>query len=267
MSTPLKVDQKLKSLCGMQRSALEGCESSMKVFQAHSKRPYFKKIDLLFDRLKQDLVKTDKAVININSHGVAWAIKDFMFVFNRIISGWVIIRDYFYSQSEGMQCVKESIDPNFYQDFLEWQEATNKFTKSLMKSYENLNARDQRNGNRKSTPSGSDSSNSSPSVSASSSNSGARKKLFGSLIAENSEEAQEHAHLRGDYLKSALYKPIPSLIPDSPGTPNSTHDYESFTLLFNDLLGDNAFIERTGKPIPLYKRQGAESTPSDVWIC
>ena len=99
MRTPSKVDQNYKSLCEMQKIALEGCESATKIFYAHSKRPYFKKIDLLCDRLKQDLVCTDKAVVNINSHGVAWAIKDCIFVLSRIIGGWVILRDYFYSKS------------------------------------------------------------------------------------------------------------------------------------------------------------------------
>lgn len=271
MKTPSKVDPKFKSLCDMQSLALEGCELASKIYQYHSKRPYFKKIDLLCDRLKQDLTCTDKAVVNINSHGVAWAIKDFIFVFNRIVNGWVIMRDYFYSQSDGMACVKEGIDPNFYQDFLEWQEATRKLSKSLIASFENLHARDQRNGNRQSS-SGYDSKNiSSPSSGGSgtcSQKSTARKKLFGSLIVENSEEAQ----LRGGYLKSAQYKPLASTTSsptddstslDSTDLPDSTHDFESFRFMFNELLGDNAFIERTGHPSPLYKRFAAESTPSD----
>lgn len=115
------MDPKTKSLCDLQSLSIYGCESAARIFQAHSKRPYFKKIDLLCNRLKQDLSNTNKAVININSHGVAWAIKDFIFVFNRIINAWVIMRDYFYSNSEGMQCVRDSIDPNFAQDFLIWQ--------------------------------------------------------------------------------------------------------------------------------------------------
>ena len=170
-----------------------------------------------------------------------------------------------------MQCVKESLDPDFHQDFLEWQEATIKLTKSLVNSFENLHSRDQRNGNRK-TSTGTDSSNCSPSTSASSSKSNVCKKLFGLSVAENSEQAQLHVNNSGGYLKSALYKPVSlseSTSSDSPPTPNSTfnstHDYESFKLLFNELLADNAFMERKENPIPLYKRgYGAETSPSDV---
>lgn len=253
--TPSKVDQKMTSLYDLQRTAIQGCDSAAKIFQQHSKRPYFKKIDLLCDRLKQDLGVTNKAVININSHGVAWAIKDFIFVFNRIISAWVIMRDYFYSTSEGMQCVKESIDPNLAQTFMDWQEVTSKMAKSLMNSYENLHYRDQRNGNRKSSK-GMDSNNSSP---AAKSCRDSFKNLFDPLIAENSEQAQ----LGGGYLKSAVYKPLSTPERSSPpDTPNSTHDYESFKLLFNELLPNNGFMERNNRPVPLYKRSCAESTPA-----
>lgn len=209
--------------------------------------------------MKQDLSITNKAVININSHGVAWAIKDFIFVFNRIINAWVIMRDYFYSNSEGMQCVKESIDPNFTQDFLIWQEATSKLAKSLVNSYENLNYRDQRNGNRKGSTK-SDSNTSSPACGAKQNND-PFQKLFDPLIAENSEQMQ----LSGNYLKSAVYKPLSSseesTPPDTPGS-IPDHSFESFKLLFSELLPENAFIERSGHPKPLYDRGAAESTPS-----
>jgi hypothetical protein len=257
--TPKKLDPKTKSLCELQRISIHGCESAARIFQTHSKRPYFKKIDLLCDRLKQDLSVTNKAVININSHGVAWAIKDFIFVFNRIINAWVIMRDYFYSNSEGMQCVKESIDSNFAQDFLIWQEATSKLAKSLVNSYENLHCRDQRNGNRK-TSTKSDSNVSSPAGSGKQNND-PFQRIFDPLIAENTEQLQ----LSGNYLKSAVYKPLSSSEgsspPDTPGS-NPDHSYESFKILFNEMLPNNAFVERSGNPKPLYKRGTAESTPS-----
>lgn len=264
METPSKADVKYESLNEMQRLALEGCDSAARIFLSHSKRPYFKKIDLLCDRLKQDLTTTDKAVVNINSHGVAWAIKDFIFVFNRIINGWVIMRDYFYSYSEGMQCVRELIDPNFYQDFLEWQVATSKLTKSLTQSFNNMHSRDQRNVNRR-TSSGTDSNSSSPSTSASSSKSNVCKNLFGPLIAENSEQAQLRVINSGGYLKSALYKPVSSDISFAPETAEATHELDSFKLLY-ELLGDSTVGERSGNPIPLYKRCGVETTPSDNWF-
>lgn len=166
------------------------------------------------------------------------------------------MRDYFYSTSDGMQCVKESIDPNLAEAFLEWQEATSKMAKSLMNSYENLHNRDQQNGNRKPTKR-SGSNNNSPASSFQKANDSFHN-IFDPLIAEDSEQAQTG----GGYLKSAVYKPLSASASSTPpDTPGSTHDYESFKLLFNEMLPDNGFMERQGHPIPLYQRSCAESTP------
>jgi hypothetical protein len=245
LQTPTKVDPKKKSLYELQRLSIHGCESAAKIYQAHSKRPYFKKIDLLCNRLKQDLSNTNKAVININSHGVAWAIKDFIFAFNRIISAWVIMRDYFYSASTGMQCVKDSLDKDFAQDFLIWQEATSKLVRSLVTSFENLHKRDQQNGKRKTAKCNS------PQVP----RSDPFQSIFDPLIAENSEELQ----LSGEYLTSAVYKPLSSSGDSTPpDTPESVpdHSFETFKLLCNEIAPENA--ERSGGLKPLYKREASQ---------
>lgn len=234
----------------MQAVAKKGNEICTRIYKNHSRRPYFKKIDLLCDRLKQDLSVTNKAVVNVNSHGIAWAIKDFIFVFNRIANAWVIVRDYFYSTSEGMNCVRDAIDPNLEQHFLEWQEATIKFTNCLMQSCENLNARDQRNGNRKNNNYAFFNSPSSANVHED------FQKLFDPVV-ENSENAQ----LAGGYLKSAVYKPLSSSEGSTPpDTPNTDRDFEAFKTLLGQLLPDETPNDRNGKT-PLYKR-GTESSQS-----
>lgn len=258
--TPTKSDSNTKSLYQLQHIALSGCESAQRLFQAHSKRPYFKKIDLLCDRLKQDLTVTDKAVININSHGIAWAIKDFIFVFNRIINAWIIMRDYFYSTSEGMSCVKESMDPSFHKEFLIWQEATTALTKSLITSFENLHHRDQRNGNRKVNANDSDLLNNARSSASKQKSSDNFQNIFDPLIAQNSEQAQ----LNGGYLKSAVYKPVSTSSEEStpPNTPGDySTDFDTFKVIFNDLM-PNSQLERSGNPKPLYNRCSAESSPA-----
>lgn len=248
--TPMRVDPNFTALCELQEIATSGCESAAKIYPSHSKRPYFKKIDLLCDRLRQDLRVTDKAVVNINSHGVAWAIKDFIFVFTRITSAWVIMRDYYYTKSEGMNCVKESIDPNLAKDFLEWQEATKNFCKSLQKSFENLQYRDQQNGNRRGQSSGSKqgSNESSPANGHKS-----FQRLFDPLVIENSERAQ----LEGGYLKSALYHPISSEA-SSQLTPSSSNEfvptYDSIETMLDDLMSDHSSPEQDRRVPPLYKR-------------
>lgn len=242
--TPMRIDPNFKALCELQEIATSGCESAAKIYPSHAKRPYFKKIDLLCDRLRQDLRVTDKAVVNINSHGVAWAIKDFIFVFTRITSAWVIMRDYYYTRSDGMKCVKESVDPNLSKDFLEWQEATKIFCKSLQRSFENLQNRDQQNGNRRGQSSGSQGSSETSHVNGHKS----FQRLFEPVVVENSEKVQ----LEGGYLKSALYQPVS--VESSPQlTPASSYEYDSFESMLDDML-DTPSPDQGRRPLPLYKR-------------
>ena len=159
------------------------------------------------------------------------------------------MRDYFYSNSDGMQCVKESIDKDFAQDFLIWQEATSKLAKSLVNSFENFNARDQRNGNRKTSKP--DSNVSSP---ANGYKSDPFHRIFDPLVTTDSEQLQ----LSGNYLKSAVYKPLSSSEDSTPpDTPGSDHSYESFKLLCNNIVPET--VVRNGNPKPLYKRGSCES--------
>lgn len=253
-STPIKVDQKMKLLYGLQRVALRGCESAARIFLNHSKRPYFKKIDLLCDRLKQDLGVTDKAVVNINSHGVSWAIKDFIFVFNRIIGGWAILRDYFYSTSEGMNCVNESVDPNLAEHFMKWQEATEKLANSLVISFENLQNVNHRNSNRKVMKQ----SNSVLNLSSADQQINFQH-IFDPLVNEDSEQVQ----LAGGYLKSAVYKPVSSSEGSvAPNTPSSTHNVDPLKLLFNEMQPENFYSDqsRGAHSMPLYKRCASDSS-------
>lgn len=160
------------------------------------------------------------------------------------------MRDYFYSNSDGMQCVKESIDQDFAQDFLVWQEATSKLAKSLVNSFENFNARDQRNGNRKSSKP--DSSVNSP---ANTYKSDPFHRIFDPLVTADSEQLQ----LSGNYLKSAVYKPLSSSEDSTPpDTPGSDHSYESFKLLCNNILPET--VVRNGNLKPLYKRGSSDSS-------
>lgn len=186
------------SRLNLQTAALKGLNTASQLCSEHSRRPYFKKIDVLCERLKQDLQSSDKAVVNINTHGIAWAIKDFVFVFNRIIGAWSIIRDYFYTNSKDMECVKREFDPELEKNFLAWQEATCKFVQSLSNSSERLNARNQMNGNRRVVVPQSNGHST-----------GSRDHMThngsGSAVIEN-----EEAQLAGEYLKTAIYKPVSS---------------------------------------------------------
>lgn len=118
--------------------AMRGCELAERLAHTHRNRPCFKKIDSLCARMKQDLVRQDSVLANINSQGMAWAVKDFIFVFTRIINAWIIIKGYVYNTPEGLAKVKTSLSPDFHESFLKWQDSTMDFVDNLIKSFVNL---------------------------------------------------------------------------------------------------------------------------------
>uniref|UniRef100_A0A182MR42 Bromo domain-containing protein n=1 Tax=Anopheles culicifacies TaxID=139723 RepID=A0A182MR42_9DIPT len=130
------------------KMALDGCKKAEALATCHQKRPCFKKIDSLCARLKQDLVKTDNVMSNINSQGLAWAVKDFIFVFTRIMNAWIIIKGYVSTKPEGLLMVQRELCPNFLDAFGHWHVATHELVQSIIKSFINLNklAKQQRSG-------------------------------------------------------------------------------------------------------------------------
>ncbi|XP_058450834.1 protein mitoshell [Malaya genurostris] len=127
--------EKLATLTDM---AMQGCEVAELLANNHQKRPCFKKIDSLCARMKQDLIRPDSVLANINSQGMAWAVKDFIFVFTRIINAWIIIKGYVYNTPEGLDRVQKVLSPDFLDNFLKWQDSTIDFVDSLIKSFTSL---------------------------------------------------------------------------------------------------------------------------------
>ncbi|XP_050094960.1 uncharacterized protein LOC126577397, partial [Anopheles aquasalis] len=118
--------------------ALQGCKLAESLATNYQKRPCFKKIDSLCARLKQDLLKPDNVVSNINSQGLAWAVKDFIFVFTRILNAWIIIKGYARSEPRGLAYVQQELCPNFLKEFGQWHKSTLQLTRSLVTSFTNL---------------------------------------------------------------------------------------------------------------------------------
>ncbi|XP_052899545.1 protein mitoshell [Anopheles moucheti] len=142
------VDYLLEQFPELVKMALDGCKKAEALATCHQKRPCFKKIDSLCARLKQDLVKPDNVMSNINSQGIAWAVKDFIFVFTRIMNAWIIIKGYVPSKPEGLTMIQRELCPNFLVAFERWHETTHDLVESLIKSFINLNklAKQQRSG-------------------------------------------------------------------------------------------------------------------------
>ncbi|KAH8258580.1 hypothetical protein KR038_011995 [Drosophila bunnanda] len=118
--------------------SLQGCEIAERLATAHRNRPCFKKIDTLCGRLKQDLLRPDGVLANINSQGIAWAVKDFIFVFTRIVNAWVIMKGYVYNTPDGLNKIKDELPNGFMSTFDSWQNETLALVEMIIKSFVNL---------------------------------------------------------------------------------------------------------------------------------
>ncbi|XP_034670284.1 protein mitoshell [Drosophila subobscura] len=120
--------------------ALDGSDISERVAQVHCNRPCFKKIDTLCARLKQDLCRLDGVQANINSQGIAWAVKDFIFLFTRILNAWTILKSYVYNQAEGIRKIIDQLPVGFMQVFNTWQLACIPMIDMIIQSIVRLDA-------------------------------------------------------------------------------------------------------------------------------
>ncbi|KAH8376593.1 hypothetical protein KR093_000186 [Drosophila rubida] len=136
--------QRLKEIT---RISLYGSSIAEEVANAHRQRPCFKKMDTLCARLKQDLLRPDGVLPNINSQGIAWAVKDFIFVFTRIVNSWIILKGYVYNTPDGLNKIKDELPNGFMAAFDCWQITTLSMVELIIKSFVNLDAMLQRQKN------------------------------------------------------------------------------------------------------------------------
>lgn len=203
----------------------------------HQNRPCFKKIDSLCARMKQDLMRPDSVLANINSQGTVWAVKDMIFVFTRVVNAWNIIKGYVYNTPEGLNNVKSALSSDFYDSFAKWEDSTLDFCNNLIESFDNINDMVQsqrmamqklntnvsgksgrhRSGNNSSANNHARSSKNplddaeTCSVSASQCSGEqspvSRPNYFLNVV-KNSEETQRQAVAKGTYIKTGLYNPL-----------------------------------------------------------
>lgn len=212
----------------MTRLALRGSDIAENLAKTHHNRPCFKKIDSLCARLKQDLIRPDGVLPNINSQGIAWAVKDFIFVFTRIINAWIIIKGYVYNTPEGLNKVKAALSPDFVVSFAAWQDTTMVFIESLIKSFVNLDnlVQSQKNVYQKSDTSSTQRNNNSPikllptinnlledsleflNTTCEKTKQNSLNKNYIYTMVEDSESQQRQATVNGTYFKTGTYNPI-----------------------------------------------------------
>ncbi|XP_070497065.1 protein mitoshell [Chironomus tepperi] len=256
----------------LQCFASNGCTFAESVAQSYRKRPCFKKIELLLSRLKQELNIHHNITSNINSQGTAWAIKDFIFVFSRIVNAWIIMRGYIYDKSKGLDDLRKDYDPNFCESFIEWQEATLKMMKALMGTVENFDVLTQnKSGNvnkKKEVYVDKDAETKQYSKEFLEK---FQKELFSPKSAENSEEVQIRTHQTNAYFRSGYLKPLQidsqyslssSMEPTTPVTPSS----DPLNWMSYEDLNDSPFTSAsTASSGRLYNRKSYSlpTTPMD----
>ncbi|XP_017854483.1 protein mitoshell isoform X2 [Drosophila busckii] len=137
----------MQRLHDLTRISLQGSDIAERLANAHRQRPCFKKMDTLCARLKQDLLRPDGVLPNINSQGIAWAVKDFIFVFTRIVNSWVILKGYVYNTPEGLNKIKDELPMGFMAAFDCWQVTSLALVELIIKSFVNLDSMLQKQKN------------------------------------------------------------------------------------------------------------------------
>ncbi|XP_023166107.2 protein mitoshell isoform X2 [Drosophila hydei] len=137
----------IQRLQDITRISLKGSDIAERLANAHRQRPCFKKMDTLCARLKQDLLRPDGVLPNINSQGIAWAVKDFIFVFTRIVNSWVILKGYVYNTPDGLNKIKDELPSGFMAAFDNWQISTLTIVEMIIKSFVNLDGMLQKQKN------------------------------------------------------------------------------------------------------------------------
>ncbi|XP_039433671.1 protein mitoshell [Culex pipiens pallens] len=202
--------------------AMQGCELAEQLATHHQKRPCFKKIDSLCARMKQDLIRPDSVLANINSQGIAWAVKDFIFVFTRIINAWIIIKGYVYNTPEGLERVQKVLSPDFLESFSKWQDSTIDFVDCLIKSFTNLDQMVQTQRT-----------------------SGVQKesKYGGGRQSKTDEEKERHIHELYEYLKDM----IPNLGEGGKGAAGATTTSSSDNTSTSDMSDRSSVVFENAK--------------------
>lgn len=257
----------------MQCFVSNGCTFAEGVAQGYRKRPCFKKIELLLSRLKQELNVHHNITSNINSQGTAWAIKDFVFVFSRIVNAWTIMRGYIYDKNKGLDELRKDYDPNFSASFIEWQEATLKMMKALMGTVENFDVlAHNKSGNKNKKKEVYVDSNSEIKQYDKEFLKNFQNELFSPKSAENSEEVQIRTHQTNAYFRAGYLKPLQidsrysrssSMEPTTPATPSTT---DPFNWMSYEDLNDSPFNSTSsGSSGRLYNRKSHSlpATPMD----
>lgn len=217
----------------LQRTCYDGCTLNEIIAQNYRRRPCFKKIELLLSRLKQELNVHQNIVSNVNSQGTAWVIKDFIFIFTRIINAWIIMRGYIYDSSRELDGLRDEFDPEFISSFLEWQTATLKMIRPLISTIDMLNVHTQnKDASKKKKEKVMRSEPFEQKQYEEDFLEEFQKNLFTPQCVVNSEEIQLRNHHTNSYFRAGVLKPLmmPNGAPASPAPPPQSSPFSPYSI-------------------------------------
>lgn len=222
-----------------EKLALRGCEIAEEISKARQKTPCFNKLDSVCVRLAVDLKRKNNVVSNINSQGIAWALKDLIFVFTRIVSSWTILRNYVYDGSNSLNRFREMVDSSFFDNFMQWQYTTYGMMESLIKSCENLNFLAPKYQQDTSS------------------------KQSSSFNSSNVSASEKFCKANGDYVKPGIYHP-PTAKNNSMAQINLGSGDFRLLEMFNENFNNNnndVLLKRSEDSKPLHMRAKTQTIP------
>ncbi|XP_052864534.1 protein mitoshell [Anopheles cruzii] len=238
--------------------ALRGCKTVDSFIGHFQKRPCFKKIDSLCARLQQDLVKNDNVLSNINSQGLAWVLKDFVFVFIRIMGAWLIVKGYAVSQPSVLMYVRRELCSKFPAALNQWHKATRELVESLITSFTNLSHLSSHRGGLIGFP---------MTLSAAMAGNGYVENTNGADSRTENADDVSFPNNDGDYIRTGVYKTLrkPPGLPE-PSKRADKKAYENQTILFNRYMETdypNSETNQTG-PAPILNLSQPQHTHREI---
>ena len=122
---------------------IESCYLAENIAEENEKRQCFKNIRQLCNRTQVNLLKPDMTGANIHSQGVPWVIKDFIFIFIRLINCWSLLNGYFnlINNSNTLSLIDQVLDERFLNVYHKWQFLTKDLAKQIVHIFCTLNTR------------------------------------------------------------------------------------------------------------------------------
>lgn len=117
--------------------AVNGSSIASQLAITHRSKPCFYQIENVCKRLMTDILRPISP--QVEHQGSVWAVKDFIFVFTRIMNAWMIIKGYINNNHSGLHNIKAEFSPELAASFTAWENSSLVFCSNVIKTFINLN--------------------------------------------------------------------------------------------------------------------------------